>query len=109
MIQGFFDNKLSEETVKELEKQAKVTFDQSVNSQKFVERAGHKIKGLSPNLHHITGVGHDPSPAGIITGVKDVMKNTATFMDSGEIRTIDMEGFFKDGNKRVAKKLVESI
>lgn len=109
MIQGFFDNKLSEETVKELEKQAKVTFDQSVNSQKFVERAGHKIKGLSPNLHHITGVGHDPSPAGIITGVKDVMKNTATFMDSGEIRTIDMEGFFKDGNKRVAKKLVEAF
>lgn len=39
-----------------------------------MERAGHKIKGLSPNLHHITGVGHDPSPAGIITGVKDVMK-----------------------------------
>lgn len=109
MIQELFDNKLSEETIKELEKQAKVTFDQSVNSSRFVDRVGHKIKGLTPNLHHITGIGHDPSPAGVIAGIGDTMKNTATFMDSGEIRVVDMEGYFRNGDKRLARKVVKAF
>lgn len=107
MIQRFIDGKLPKETIKELEKQAKVTFDQSVNSSKFVERTGHKIKGLTPNLHHISEIGHDPSPAGIITGMRDTMNNTATFMDSGEYRTIDMEGFYKD--ERVVNGIVNAF
>ena len=62
-----------------LEKAAKVPYDLS---------AGKAVDGLSPKVHRLMSLGHDPVLAFII-GVMDVMSGTGTYVDKhGDLRRI---------------------
>jgi hypothetical protein len=63
----------------ELQKAAKVTYDLS---------AGKAVDGLSPKVHRLMSLGHDPILA-FIFGVMDVMSGTGTYIDKhGDLRRI---------------------
>src|SRR5829696_107506 len=65
--------------LKGLEKAAKVPYDLS---------AGKAIDGLSPKVHRLMSLGHDPVLAFII-GVMDVMGGTGTYVDKhGDLRRV---------------------
>src|SRR5829696_9458742 len=62
-----------------LEKSAKVPYDLSV---------GKAVDGLSPKVHRLMSLGHDPVLA-FIFGVMDVMSGTGTYIDKhGDLRRI---------------------
>ena len=62
-----------------LEKAAKVPYDLSV---------GKAVDGLSPKVHRLMSLGHDPILA-FIFGVMDVMSGTGTYIDKhGDLRRI---------------------
>jgi hypothetical protein len=65
--------------LKDLEKAAKVPYDLSVSKA---------VDGLSPKVHRLMSLGHDPILA-CIFGVMDVMSGTGTYIDKhGELRRI---------------------
>jgi hypothetical protein len=65
--------------LKDLEKAAKVPYDLSV---------GRAVDGLSPKVHRLITLGHDPILA-FIFGVMDVMSGTGTYIDKhGDLRRI---------------------
>ena len=65
--------------LKDLEKAAKVPYDLS---------AGNAVDGLSPKVHRLMSLGHDPILA-FIFGVMDVMSGTGTYIDKqGNLRRI---------------------
>lgn len=62
-----------------LEKAAKVPYDLS---------AGNTVDGLSPKVHRLMSLGHDPILAFKI-GVMDIMTGTGTYIDKhGDLRRI---------------------
>jgi hypothetical protein len=65
--------------LKDLERAAKVPYDLS---------AGKAVDGLSPKVHRLMSLGHDPILA-FIFGVMDVMSGTGTYIDKhGDLRRI---------------------
>jgi membrane-bound metal-dependent hydrolase YbcI (DUF457 family) len=65
--------------LEDLEKVAKVPYDLS---------AGKAVDGLSPKVHRLMSLGHDPILA-FIFGVMDVMSGTGTYIDKqGDLRRI---------------------
>lgn len=63
-----------------LEGMAKVPYDDSV---------GRLVDGLSPKVHRLMSLGHDPV-LGFIFGVIDIMSGTGTFIDkNGDLKRID--------------------
>jgi hypothetical protein len=65
--------------LKDFEKAAKVPYDLS---------AGRAVDGLSPKVHRLMSLGHDPILA-FIFGVMDVMSGTGTYIDKhGDLRRI---------------------
>ena len=72
-------NSVHDHYLKDLEKAAKVPFDLS---------AGRAVDGLSPKVHRLMSIGHDPILA-FIFGVMDVMSGTGTYIDKhGDLRRI---------------------
>jgi hypothetical protein len=68
-----------EHYLKDLEKSAKVPYDLS---------AGKAVDGLSPKVHRLMSLGHDPVLA-FVLGVMDVMSGTGTYVDKhGDLRRI---------------------
>jgi hypothetical protein len=68
-----------EHYLKDLEKAANVPYDLSV---------GDAVDGLSPKVHRLMSLGHDPILA-FIFGVMDVMSGTGTYIDKhGDLRRI---------------------
>jgi hypothetical protein len=65
--------------LKDLEKAAKVPYDLS---------AGQAVDGLSPKVHRLMSLGHDPILA-FIFGTIDIMSGTGTYIDKhGDLRRI---------------------
>lgn len=47
-------------------------------------------RGLTPNVHRLSSLGHSPDPLGLVFGIKDVVCRTCTFVDSsGRFQVID--------------------
>jgi hypothetical protein len=65
--------------LKDLEKAAKVSYDLS---------AGKTVDGLSPKVHRLMSLGHDPILA-FIFGTIDIMSGTGTYIDNnGDLQRI---------------------
>src|SRR5215204_85676 len=72
-------NSVHDHYLKDLEKAAKVPYDLTV---------GRAVDGLSPKVHRLMSLGHDPILA-FIFGVMDVMSGTGTYIDKhGDLRRI---------------------
>jgi hypothetical protein len=72
-------NSVHDHYLKDLEKVANVPYDLS---------AGKAVDGLSPKVHRLMSLGHDPILA-FIFGVMDVMSGTGTYIDKhGDLRRI---------------------
>ena len=65
--------------LKDLERAAKVLYDLSM---------GNAVDGLSPKVHRLMSLGHDPILA-FIFGTIDIMSGTGTYIDKhGDLRRI---------------------
>lgn len=68
---------------KGLEKDAKVPFD-----ARYGKDTGGLVSHMSPRNHRPRSVGHDPSPVGLIRGVRDLMCGTGTYVENGKYVTV---------------------
>lgn len=68
---------------KGLEKDAKVPFD-----ARYGKDTGGLVSGMSPRNHRYRSVSHDPSLAGLISGVRDLMRGTGTYFEKGKPVTV---------------------
>lgn len=75
-VEGFWNNLLSEEKIRNLEEKYKVTYDISSNTSKISQ----EILGLCPLYHRFQSLGHDPI-IGFIFGVTDLVKGQLTAID----------------------------
>jgi len=72
-------NSVHDHYLKDLEKAAKVPYDLSV---------GRAVDGLSPKVHRLMSLGHDPILA-FIFGTIDIMTGTGTYIDKhGDLRRV---------------------
>ena len=63
--------------------------------------------GLTPNVHRLAGLGHDPL-LGLVVGVGDILSGTCTFIDkSGAWRVIDVPGH--EGSSNVLEAMVKVV
>ena len=64
--------------------------------------------GLTPNVHRLASLGHNPSLFGLVFGVLDIMRGTCTFIDkSGGWRVIDVPGH--EGSSDPIEALVKVV
>ncbi len=95
-----FDKALPPETIKELEKEAKVTYDAVNNRDTAVY-----VDGLSSYFHRLVSLGHDPI-LGFICGVLDELRGTMTTLDRKGRFVIQVMDVYRD---RKAKNPFEAI
>lgn len=69
--------------IKWLEDKCKVPYDKSIDSL---------IKGLCPKTHRLHSLAHDPSLAGLIWAIKDMMSGTFTSIDKNGILKVEKIG-----------------
>ena len=69
---GIDENGNTSKWVKTLEKWFKVPYDKSIDPD---------ILGLTPRSHRLHSLAHDPSIAGLIWGIKDIVSGTFTSID----------------------------
>lgn len=99
-VSKLFDKALPPEKIKELEKLAKVTYDEVNNRTTTVP-----VDGLSSYFHRLVSLGHDPI-LGFIFGVLDMLKGTMTTLDFKGKFVIQVMDSYSD---RKAQNLFEAI
>lgn len=99
-VNGLFDKALPPEKIKELEKMAKVTYDEVNNRTTTIP-----VDGLSTYFHRLVSLGHDPI-LGFIFGVLDMMRGTMTTLDFKGKFVIQFMDAYSD---RKAQNLFEAI
>lgn len=99
-IGQLFDKVLPPEKIKELEKLAKVTYDEVNNRTTTVP-----VDGLSSYFHRLVSLGHDPI-LGFIFGVLDMLRGTMTTLDFKGKFVIQAMDAYSD---RKAQSLFEAI
>ncbi len=104
-VRGLFDKALPSDTIRKLERAAKVPYD----ALNYDNRGGviveMIVEGLSPYFHHQVSLGHDPI-LGFIFGTLDALNGTVTTLDfNGEFVTQAAAGF----SDRKAQDLFEAL
>lgn len=66
-----------------LEKHCKVPYDKSIDPL---------VKGLCPSSHRLHSAAHDPSPAGLLWAIKDVVNGTFTTIDKNGVIRVEKIG-----------------
>ncbi|MDD2357792.1 MAG: hypothetical protein PHX13_07765 [Thiovulaceae bacterium] len=84
-----------------LEKKFKINYDQATTNGK--KGTGGVIKNLSMSNHHLKSLGHSPDIIGLFFSILNQFTNTSTFINNGQIITIDTENFELKGGNFIAK------
>ena len=99
-VSRIFDTALPLERIKELEKLAKVTYDEVNNKTTTIP-----VDGLSSYFHRLVSLGHDPV-LGFVFGVLDMLRGTMTTLDfKGKFIIQAMDAY----SDRKAQNLFEAI
>lgn len=99
-VDKLFDKALPPEKIKELEKLAKVTYDEVNNKTTTIA-----VDGLSSYFHRLVSLGHDPI-LGFVFGVLDMLRGTMTTLDFKGKFVIQAMDAYSD---RKAQNLFEAI
>lgn len=83
--------------VKYLEGKYKVNYDQTTKD------SNSNLKGLTPSNHHLKNLAHSPDLVGLIFSIYNQFTNTSSFIDNGQLITIDTESYELQGHSIVAK------
>lgn len=99
-VSKLFDKALPPEKIRELEKLAKVTYDEVNNRTTTIP-----VDGLSSYFHRLVSLGHDPI-LGFVFGVLDMLRGTMTTLDFKGRLVIQAMDTYSD---RKAQSLFEAI
>ena len=104
-VRGLFDKALPSDTIRQLERAAKVPFDALNYDNRGSVIVETIVEGLSPYFHHEVSLGHDPI-LGFIFGTLDALNGTVTTLDfNGEFVMQAAAGF----SDRKAQDVFEAL
>lgn len=81
-----------------LENKYRINYDQATT-----HATDGAVKHLSSNNHHLKSIGHSPCLIGLFFSILNQFTNTSTFINNGQLITINTETFELKGNNFVAK------
>lgn len=81
-----------------LEQKFKINYDHATTYA-----TGGKVKNLSLKNHHLKSLGHSPDIIGLFFSILNQFTNTSSFINNGEIITIETEDFELQGHNFIAK------
>lgn len=81
-----------------LERKFKVNYDQATT-----HATNGTVNNLSMSNHHLKSLGHSPDIIGLFFSILNQFTNTSTFINNGQIITIDTETFELRGNDFISK------
>ncbi|MWV61618.1 hypothetical protein DCO58_08595 [Helicobacter saguini] len=84
-----------------LESKFKINYDQTTTNGK--KGTDGKIKNLSMKNHHLKSLGHSPDIIGLFFSILNQFTSTSSFINEGQIITIDTESFELQGGNFIAK------
>lgn len=99
-VRAWFDRFLPEDKIKELEQDAKVTYDATTNDKTVT-----RVEGLSAYYHRLLSLGHDPV-LGWFVGVYDLLNGTMTYIDKNGIFSSQEMEIYTD---RMAQQILEAV
>ncbi|WP_223208287.1 coiled-coil domain-containing protein [Campylobacter coli] len=84
-----------------LERKFKINYDQVRTNGK--NGTGGMVEYLNPKNHHLKSAGHSPDIIGLFVSILNQFTSTSTFINNGQIITIDTETFDLQGGNFIAK------
>lgn len=84
-----------------LEGKFKINYDQATTNGR--NGTGGLIENLSMSNHHLKSLGHSPDIIGLFFSILNQFTSTSSFMNNGQIITIDTETFELKGSTLIAK------
>lgn len=98
-----YDQYLDKRRLQFLENKYKINYDQTATNKKGKAGTGGKVEDLYASNHHLKSLGHSPDVIGLFFSILNQFTSTSSFINNGQIITIETETFELKGNNFITK------